>query len=1514
MDYIDRPPRIQPELPIGEVTIPAPPKSEAFKQPLWQSMVPIITIIGYAIVSVTGQGSNIAFLLPMALAMFLSTGIAVYNGLRNRRIEREKKAAYDQRLVEMRQQMMAAHDKQRAFYQYTYPGIHDLFAINGKTQNIRSGTRLWERRPDDVDFGVVRLGLGTRPSTVVYNVAEAENEENPQMHEAERLAADSEYLQDAPITLPLYQPPDSIDKDPEDRSPILLGEVHHAVGISGTKNDVYGVIRNILLQLAVLHSPVDMQFYITGLANAKPEWDWIEKLPHANGRVRFEQSSNKYDTRGNLREKDKDEIITFMRLLWGELDRRSRRLREKAEGEQVNVTLPFQVLVIDLLDARPGDKNDPLQQSAFREIDSDAAISLLLQQGPRVGGAVIFLVPERNKIPSGCNAVIELNHDSNGQTTFLYAQTGLNTLRFVGTADVVQQPATPPTPSLTEYSGNLAKLKVRRSFGSEVPTRVGFLQLFDADIITDLNISQQWQESKRRERADWLDVAIGIVSGNEKRRLKFSADADGVHGMIAGSTGSGKSELLMTLIMGLAIKYDPSIVNFVLVDYKGGAAFDPFDTLPHAVDKVTNLGPGAVARMFAAINAELNRRQKINSDYDVKHIVEYRKRGLHERRPYPHLFIVIDEFAEMIANNSEYRAQLESITRLGRSLGVSLILAAQRPAGVSDQMRANIKFRISLRVETREESNELLRKPDAAYLPNGVPGRGYLQVGNDNLQEIQVAWTGADYTEPDAAPDDNIIVRNLHKLRRQDIIWLDELEEEQNKEKAKLFEVLVSRMARMAETENNRQLKPWPSPLPRYLALDDPGDIVNERTFSETKTEYILAAELSDNYLLPEDLEYLTDARDNHTPTMPLTLSPAVTAWIRDLKTAWSENIEWDSAAVRAVIGLIDDPSNAKLRLLRVNLKRGHVVVFGAAGWGKTTFLRALVADLIASHSPQQLHLYMLDFGSSGLNVFSDIPHTGAYIVTKESERVQRLMRFLEEEIERRKKILSDASSNSVYTYNMQAEKPLASIVVLIDNFAEMRETYEDLLSSLASLLRDGLSTGVHFVVTADQVSALGKMFTLFPERYALKLSDASETTTIVGRGARMVDETPGRGFVAIDRVPLEFQVAVPIGVSLADRSGELDETKRLKSYLGKIESAWKLEARPPQINALPEFEPFKKPEPIISDAAEINIGLGIDDTELKLTTRMLSFKRQAHFVIVGAPVSGKTTALHTAALWLAYQYSPQQVAMVFIDRQGKLADYGGNQRLDNLPHVLERVITEPEQFEELVDKLANEYENYEEPRQIFVLIDNYDDIDDLAKNKDTLKRLGNLGRRFSQKGLHFVVAGTQSKLRTADDFTRPTIAQSRYGIAMDADNAGSAPLSARVPQSYNQLQLPPGRGFLVQSGRIKVMQIASPYVDEENRIEALNKWISEAMTLHKEVARSTWRPMKFVSIQEKPEADTNGATATTKQPKHDMQKLRQALAEQMGVSVDESGLNSAPDEAILGMAASYSLIETTEE
>jgi hypothetical protein len=260
------------------------------------------------------------------------------------------------------------------------------------------------------------------------------------------------------------------------------------------------------------------------------------------------------------------------------------------------------------------------------------------------------------------------------------------------------------------------------------------------------------------------------------------------------------------------------VINFVLVDYKGGAAFDPFRTLPHCVDIVTNLQGTAGIRTFTALRSELNRRSKLIADTNSKHIVHYRQRGLHlTREPFPFLFIIVDEFAEMVKENPDFKAQLDSITRLGRALGVTLITATQRPAGaVTDQMRANMKFRICLRVETMEDSRELLRRSDAAFLPPNIPGRAYVQVGNENVELMQVARAGGPYTGPqiDATPP---------------VIWLNRQRGDAQarpagslQEAPALSDVIVEIMARLAQSNPDiaLQKKPWPDPLPAYLPLD----------------------------------------------------------------------------------------------------------------------------------------------------------------------------------------------------------------------------------------------------------------------------------------------------------------------------------------------------------------------------------------------------------------------------------------------------------------------------------------------------------------------------------------------------------------------------------------------------------------------------------------------------------------------------------------------------------------------
>jgi len=1605
--YVDRPPRIQPELPQGVVEIPNPPKEDDAGTPLWQSLVPIITIIGYLLVSTSGQGSNIAFMIPMALTVVLSTGIQLYTGLTQLARRREKRLSYTRRLVEMRRDMVASHIRQRTFYEYNYPEPNVILNMKGDSQDNRGGARLWERRSGDPDFAVTRLGRGVRPTTVEYKVTQrGDNDENPLRSDAERLATDSHFVSDVPITIRLYQ----LAKEREEKKSKDIGApagessikapkevVRHSLGIAGEPRDSYEFVYSLIAHYAAFHSPSDMQISVVGMNAAASHWSWLYALPHSQinpskgqyrlyfedceriyapvsgtiteinvqigktfepgkvvarirsdsdgrvvdvvspvagrvqefGRVMVEGSDNlplidaeRHIEKGTLLMRLEDFSLTSQQLddevdprkdsqskfgkmrkrevagvprfwkekVWVDLDRRARRLRDKDENDRTEITLPFNLTIVDLLAARPNlsDENNPLKESWLDDLESEAAISLLLSRGLDLGGAVIFLVPQRNKVPSGCQSIIELKRDAGGQLKFLYAEVGLNSTRYVGDADTVVD-----LNKLKQFSKAVAEWEVRRSYGADMPRAVGLLPLYDTNSISGLNIQDRWRESVEPKRAEWPKMPLGMLAGQEPRYLHFFADADGVHGMIAGSTGSGKSELLMTMILSLAVKYDPTMVNFVLVDFKGGAAFEPFKELPHVVDFVTNLRGNAVARMFAAIIAELNRRQQVNQDTDMKDIVRYKRAGLHLQRQdnYPHLFIIIDEFAEMISNNAEYKAQLDSITRLGRALGVSLILAAQRPTGVTDQMRANIKFRIALRVETREESSELLRLPDAAYLPS-IPGRGYMQVGSESLENIQVGYTGEPYLRDDYDP--------MERYENRAVIWEDDLGKEEDEP---TYDVMVRRMAKWATDRygnNPPWRKPWPNPLPTYLSLDQPAGIEVD-------------------YLRDEDQDYI---RGELAPNQPFVLSPAIPQWLDGQLSAWKP-LDWENRAVRAVVGLIDDPSNAKLQLLKVDLSVGHYMILGASGWGKSMFMRSVITSLIATHAPDELNLYILDFGSRALQIFEDVTHTGAYIVAHEKERVERLIRMLEELNDSRKEIISQANVANLLEYNQKGPPrgrtdlpaKIPAVLVVIDNFAEFRNSYEMLFEILVSLVREGLSNGIYFVVSGEQSNALGKLFNLIPERITLKLADDGEYSSIVGRGARPVDEIAGRGLRRVDRSPLELQVALPLGY--VDDEAAKTESERLIDFLAVLKKAAqeKNYERPPQIDILENWAvlPRLLQEYRASlDGAPVlpaKVIMGRADSDLK--PAVLTLDAKPHFIVTGPPSSGKSTALHSWILSLADLYSPHEVAMVMVDYQGGIVDYGGEHKLDELPHALMPVITEPQQFGELVNQLENEfvYTQNRPYREVFVIFDNYDDIDELAskvEGGDPRRRLGDMARRAGKQGLHFVVCGMRESLTSGDDMLRP-IAANRYGLAMDAETAESAPLYASVPRSYSQMQLPRGRGFIVTPGKVALLQVAVPYPDPTRKTEDMDAWVENI--LGRGDARAAWLPM--APRPEGGAASSNGSNGAHKPAALTPEQrayLLGKIAEKMGATPDILESAFPDDESLVNTALSYEI------
>ncbi len=934
--------------------------------------------------------------------------------------------------------------------------------------------------------------------------------------------------------------------------------------------------------------------------------------------------------------------------------------------------------------------------------------------------------------------------------------------------------------------------------------------------------AHNWRTSLEPAAADWLAVTLGVISGNRPRKLKMEAKLDGVHGLIAGGTGSGKSELLMTLIVGLALDYDPSVLNFVLVDFKGGGAFRPFMALPHVVDTVTNLRPAGVQRMFTAINAELQRRQKLNGDTGTSDIVEYRAKGYHLQMPdgspgmpYPHLFVIIDEYAEMIASNPEFKDALDSITRVGRAQGVQLLLAAQRPTGVTDQMRANIKYRICLRVEEVDTSREMLRRSDAAFLPNGMPGRGYLQVGNDNIELIQVAYTGENYTDPPY----NVIREGARQPKFYDVI-------------VDLTQSLL---------QGARPRTPWPPPLPARWLLGDP---------------------LTADYWGPEQQRIVTLER------RPIaSLNPFVREWL-DGQGAWP-GIDWNTQAMRAVVGLVDDPHGARQLPLLVDFARGHAVLFGASGWGKTTFIRTLVASLAATHSPDEFQAHVLDLGGRSLEALGTLPHVGSIIMPDErgyEERVAQLLRELNNVLEERKKRFGAAGVSTIFEYNAAGRHELLpAILVAVDNFGEYIETFGDktqrddsnsLLVQFIALARQAKAYGIHFVITINRLSALPTpIYSLFTERYTLRLAEVDDYRAIIGGAIPAIEEMAGRGYVKIGRQPLEFQIALALGER--DDQGQILNEVRLIRELGQaMQTTGRWSGREPfRIEALPTTSSYRQ---VLADL------LGITETESfvgGLRTKMLERWQETaraaaadwlqfvlgitagnhpralhlsaktdgvHGLIAGGTGSGKSELLMTMIIGLAVNYDPSILNLVLVDYKGG----GAFKPFESLPHCVDIVtnlnkaavnrmftainaeirrrqrLNADTRTKDIIDyRRQNLHKTHEPYPHLFIIIDEYAEmIDDNPEYRAELESITRVGRA---QGVNLILASQRPKGVT--DQMRANI---KLRICLRVEEMDTSREMLRRPDAALLPNGVAGRGY-VQVGNENIELIQVSYTGE---------------------------------------------------------------------------------------------------
>ena len=568
-----------------------------------------------------------------------------------------------------------------------------------------------------------------------------------------------------------------------------------------------------------------------------------------------------------------------------------------------------------------------------------------------------------------------------------------------------------------------------------------------------------------------------------------------------------------------------------------------FKNLPHLLGTITNLDGAQSMRALASINAEIHRRERLFGEFEVNHINQYQKKFKNGEatEPLPHLFLISDEFAELKVNQPDFIKKLVSIARVGRSLGVHLILATQKPSGVvDDQIWSNSRFKIALKVADRSDSNEMLHTPDAAEITQ--TGRAYLQVGNNEVYELfQSAWSGADY-QPDkddmGIEDHTIYLINelgQYEILNEDLSGLEDVDE--IKEVPTELDAIVHHIQLLCEEQEIPPVpQPWLPPLKERITLDELEEV---------------------------------------QPTV-----------------AWTQE-----KPLSVLLGMADIPQAQKQEAVSINLsKDGHILLYGSPGTGKTTFLQTAGMDLARKFSPKALTMYLMDFGTNGLAPLSKLPQVADTMLLDQTEKISKFVRIMERELNRRKKLLADYGVGTLDLYRQASGQEEPAIVILLDSYEAFKEeAYEaELFKLLVRISREGLSIGVHLLMTAGrQTNLRAQLYSNFKHQLSLPQNEAGEVRAIVGSTplAMTMEDIKGRALMKREEVDV-IQLALPVY-----GANDTQVLNNLRQEVASLQEAWTGQ-RPSAIPMVPEgltMEEFLN-LPDVQEAIENNqIPIGLE-------------------------------------------------------------------------------------------------------------------------------------------------------------------------------------------------------------------------------------------------------------------------------------------------------------------------------
>ena len=1018
-----RSPRIQNPLPQDPIEIEAPPpKQFRKKQPLLFVIGPALTtplpMLTTMIVrmNLSASGSlywimGISVVMSALIGLGWSLARKKYDEKDEKQTEEQRQIAYRSYLQKNEAVLKQRHDECRKLMLLQYPSsneIREFLRQNNLTQF------LWNRNIRSSDFSSVRLGIGDIVLPGDIQIPKS------------RFSVTNDDLAELPAEIKRqYRFVTHIPA-------LACLKAHKMIGLVGDKKHIYELVCNMAVQSAALHSYTDLRMAFLYGEKEKSEFDWARWFPHTF-------SPDKSVRLMGDESESQQMILAFLS------DVIRRRMNDRQE-DQNTLQLPLYLVFCT--------QPELLYNHMIYRAVTDAADY----------GVVFVLAYGRiDLLPNECTYLIQSDENFSG----CYAlDKEIDETRSVAFEYL-------PSIQAEQIARSISGIWVNEIADGEMPERIDFLEMYEIADIHEWNLIKKWKENRAYES---ICGQIGVTYGRRPVYLDIHERQHGPHGLVAGTTGSGKSETIQTFVLSLMMNYHPNEVSFVLIDYKGGGMANLFAGTPHVAGTITNISASGggeesesktdtvqTQRALASLKSEIKRRQKIFNAYAVNHIDQYSR--LHRegtaKEPVPHLIIISDEFAELKKEQPEFIKELVSTARVGRSLGVHLILATQKPSGVvDDEIWSNSRFKLCLKVQDRQDSLEMLHRPEASELSR--TGQGYLQIGNDEVFELfQSGYSGAEYApELTAQSQKNqieVITLSGTRIRKK-------IQRDPAQKKCTQLDACVQYIRETAQAYGISDTRPlWLPMLPQKIAVE----------------------------------ELLQSRKPDNTYT--------------------------------AVVGKLDYPEQQSQPLFLVRFPQcGHVLVIGNAGMGKSTLMKTVVYSLCCGQRAERFNWYALDFSNHSFDELRGMPHCGGIVYPEDEEKVKRIFQQLGELLQSRKKILADAGIVTAEDFRRMNKASMPLTLVLLDNYAGFIEQYEKYADVLLKLLREGISCGIHFMVSMNAASDMrSKWSQNFATTIPLVLNERADYYSYLGCTPQIVPAgNPGSGLYLHNGSVVQFQTA----------------------------------------------------------------------------------------------------------------------------------------------------------------------------------------------------------------------------------------------------------------------------------------------------------------------------------------------------------------------------------------------------